>query len=61
MTDVKPILVSVPEAMRMLGIGRTKFYQLVGAGDVQLVKIGAKSLVTVGSLERFTASLLEAA
>lgn len=61
MTDVKPILVSVPEAMRMLGIGRTKFYQLVSAGDIRLVKIGAKSLASVVSLERFTASLLEAA
>jgi hypothetical protein len=47
--------------MRMLGVGRTKIYQLIGSDEIQLVKIGAKSLVTVASLERFTAGLLEAA
>ena len=49
-----PLLsVRVGEASRMIGIGRTKLYELIKAGDVETVKIGRATLVTMRSLRRF--------
>ena len=38
---------SVKETLDLLSIGRTKFYELVGRGDLKINKLGAKSLVYV--------------
>lgn len=57
MAELKPIYVSIPEAMRLLGIGRTKLYELVRYGDIARVHIGSKSLILVESIERYAASL----
>jgi excisionase family DNA binding protein len=51
------LLVSVTEAMHLIGVGRTKFYQLVTAGEIELVKIGTASRVTVASLESYVERL----
>lgn len=51
---------SIAQARADLGnIGRTKLYELVGAGDLELVKLGRKSVITGRSLRRFKARLLE--
>ncbi|MEO6248915.1 MAG: helix-turn-helix domain-containing protein [Sphingomicrobium sp.] len=42
--------VRVGEASRMIGIGRTKLYELIKAGDVETVKIGRATLITMRSL-----------
>jgi hypothetical protein len=34
----------------MIGIGRTKFYELIGKGEVDVVKVGKATLVTTASL-----------
>jgi hypothetical protein len=48
-----PLLsVRVGEASRMIGIGRTKHYELINAGDLGTVKIGRATLVTMRSLRR---------
>ncbi len=60
MAELKPIYVSISEAMRLLGIGRTKLYDLIRYGDVARVHIGSKSLISVESIERYAASLREA-
>lgn len=44
--------VRVGEAGRMIGIGRTKIYELIKAGDLETVKIGRTTLVTMRSLRR---------
>jgi hypothetical protein len=49
--------VPVLTAGRMLGIGRTKVYELVGTGDLELVHIGARALVPVDSVQEFAARL----
>jgi hypothetical protein len=47
-------LADVPSARRYLGdLGRSKFYQLLPEFDV--VKIDARTFVTVDSLDRFIA------
>ncbi len=48
-----PLTVRIPEACRMTGIGRSKLYQLIGAGEISTIKVGAITLVPVASLRRF--------
>ena len=51
--DPAPLLsVRVGEASWMIGIGRTKIYELIKAGDLETVKIGRATLVTIRSLRR---------
>jgi excisionase family DNA binding protein len=59
--ELKPIYVSIPEAMRLLGIGRTKLYDLIRFNDITRVHIGSKSLISVESIERYAALLGDAA
>ncbi|MEG3146749.1 helix-turn-helix domain-containing protein [Sphingomonas sp. RT2P30] len=50
---VEPIAVRIPEACRMIGIGRSKLYELITSGDIETIKIGASRLVLVASLTKF--------
>jgi excisionase family DNA binding protein len=50
---IEPICVRVPEACRLTGIGRSKFYQLVASGEIQVVKIGSMTLVPFEGLRQF--------
>ena len=43
------ISVRVPDACRLTGIGRSKFYQLVASGAAEVVKIGAMTLGPVAA------------
>jgi excisionase family DNA binding protein len=52
------LLLSVNETAARLSIGRTKLYQLVARGELQLVKIGSKSLITHASLQAFVAKIV---
>lgn len=54
--EPKPLTVKVETAMRMLGLGRTKFYELVGEGEIETIKVGKSRLVIFDSLQRFVAS-----
>lgn len=49
----KPITVRVKEACRLTGIGRSKFYELIGSGDIPTIKVGSITLIPVAALERF--------
>ena len=49
-----PLLVSVQQAARMLGIGRTSIYQLINSGELQTMKLGRRRLITIESLRRVT-------
>jgi len=46
--------VRIPTAIQLTGIGRSKLYQLIAAGEIETVKIGASTLITVASLRRLT-------
>ncbi len=50
-----PLTVTVKVALAMIGIGRTRFYELVGAGQITTVKIGRRRLVHMESLQRLAA------
>lgn len=55
-----PLLHSVSETAQRLSLGRTKVYELISDGRLQLVKVGRKSLITETSIEAFVTSLVEA-
>ena len=44
------ITVSINDAAKALGVGRSKIYQLIRSGDLNFVKIGRRSLITVTSI-----------
>ena len=47
---------SITQAMVYLGdIGRTKFYQLIKRGDIEVIYIDSKPVVPLSSLEGFLA------
>jgi excisionase family DNA binding protein len=54
---IEPLNVAIPEAARLLGIGRSTAYELLGAGKLKSVKIGSRRLVTVASVRAFADSL----
>ncbi|WP_381491982.1 helix-turn-helix domain-containing protein, partial [Sphingosinicella xenopeptidilytica] len=37
----------------MTGIGRSKLYELIKAGEIETVKVGSRTLVTVAGLKAF--------
>ena len=36
----------------MIGIGRTKLYELISTGDLETIKIGRATLITMRSLRK---------
>ena len=51
----EPLTVRIPEAVRITGIGRSKLYELIQAGDIAVVKIGASTLIPMDSLRDLVA------
>ncbi|MGE4307251.1 MAG: helix-turn-helix domain-containing protein [Novosphingobium sp.] len=39
----------------MTGIGRSKLYELIAAGEIEIVKIGSVTLIPVASLQALIA------
>ena len=50
---MQPKAVSVPEAGRLLGIGRTLTYELIATGELPTLKIGSRTLVPVEHLSNY--------
>ena len=49
-SDPAPLCVRVNVAARMIGLGRTKLYELIGKGEIEAIKVGKATLVTTASL-----------
>ena len=49
----RALTVRIPEACRLTGIGRSKLYELIRAGDIRTVKVGTITLIPVASLTEF--------
>lgn len=45
-----PILASIPDTQRALGIGRSTAYRLIDDGKLETVKIGRRTLIRVSSI-----------
>lgn len=48
--SIEPISMRVPDACRFTGISRSTLYLLIARGDVEIVKLGAATLVLTESL-----------
>jgi len=48
-----PLSVRIPEACRLTGIGRSKLYELIKAGEIETIKVGAMTLVPMDGLAAF--------
>jgi len=49
----RPLTVRIREACRLTGIGRSKLYELIAAGEIDVIKVGTITLVPVSSLTKF--------
>jgi hypothetical protein len=54
----EPLLLKVAEVASMLGIGRTKAYELIGRGDLQVVHIDGAARVPVVAVRRYVDRLM---
>ena len=52
-----PLLVTAQEAADILGVGRTKLYELINRGELRPVHIGRSLRLPVAELERFVEGL----
>jgi excisionase family DNA binding protein len=50
MLNSKKYLCSILEAAQLLGVGRTKIYDLLWNGEIESVKIGSRRLIKVDSI-----------
>jgi excisionase family DNA binding protein len=57
---MNPLLLRPEEAAEMLGISRSRFYELLGTGQIASVRIGASRRVTAAELERYVEGLVAA-
>ena len=49
----EPLAVSVGRATHMSGLGRTKIYEALGAGELSSLKIGNRRLILVDDLRNW--------
>jgi hypothetical protein len=47
----KPLLVTIPHALQIVQVGRTKLYEMIGDGRVKAVKVDNRTLIVYSSLE----------
>ena len=53
---LEPLSVRISVAVQLTGIGRSKLYELIAAGQLETVKVGASTLVIVASLKQLIQS-----
>lgn len=51
------LAVSVHEACQIIGIGRTRLYQLINDGELASVRLGSRRLVKIEALREFIGRL----
>lgn len=57
----RPLAVAPAEAARMLGLGKTRFYELLAAKEIASIKLGTRRLVRISDLESWLARQIEKA
>lgn len=50
---VPPMLLTIPEAASVLALGRTTLYELIAAGELEVVHVGRAARVPVDALRQF--------
>ncbi|ABQ67031.1 DNA binding domain, excisionase family [Rhizorhabdus wittichii RW1] len=49
---LEPLAVRVTVAAELLGLGKTRIYELIEAGDLEIVKIGRSTLIPYKNLKK---------
>jgi excisionase family DNA binding protein len=57
LTALTALALTIPDAAKALGIGRTGLYGLIGSGAIQARKIGNRTVVPTESLRAYLTSL----
>lgn len=57
-SHIQPRLVSISKTGELLGIGRTKTYELITQGQLETISIGGRRLVTLRSIDELVNSAL---
>ena len=52
---IEPIAVRISDAVRLIGLGRSKIYELIASGELEIVKVGSATLIPVASLRKLIA------
>ncbi len=47
------LLLRIPEAAKALGLGRTKIYELIAAGELPVIHVGHAVRVSVTALQKW--------
>jgi excisionase family DNA binding protein len=58
-SSLTPITVRISDAARMLGISRSRVYELITSGDIEVIKLGRSTLVPVAGLHALVQRLRE--
>ncbi len=53
---MEPLAVSINDAARALGLGRTSIYTMIGDGRLEAFKLGRRTLVKTESIRRLVAA-----
>jgi excisionase family DNA binding protein len=53
----EPLLYCAADAKAALGVGNTRFYELIAAGEFDARKMGSRTMITAESLKRYVESL----
>ena len=53
----KPLTVTIPQACKLTGLGRSTIYRLFDDGKLQRLKAGTRTLIKVADLEAYIESL----
>lgn len=54
---MKPITITIPEAVKLSGSSRSVLYEAMRRGDLPALKMGRRTLIRFADLEAFLASL----
>lgn len=54
------LLHPIPDAVEILGVGRSTLYTLIANGEIETVKIGRRTLIAHDELERYVKRLTQA-
>lgn len=54
-----PLLLPIPDGCEVIGVGRSKMYELIAEGQIETVTIGSRRLIPATALEAYAARLIE--
>ena len=57
--NIEPVTVTIPVAVQISGLGRTKLYELLGQKKIKSITVGRRRLVFYASLKSFLTATLD--